>query len=110
MKEITLNVYESDWQGCESNYMKKFDNFEDLLEFVNKEYCQSEDNEAQLKADKFASALESVEIGVDYLNEAFQEYAEVEEDKEFVRDLCLRVNDIIDAYDELQDFLEEEDR
>ena len=110
MKEITLNVYESDWQGCESNYMKKFDNFEDLLEFVNNEcYWQSE-MEAQIKAEKFALALENVEVNLDCLNEAFQEYAEVEEDKEFVRDLCLRVNDIIDAYDELEDFLEEEDR
>lgn len=110
MKEITLNVYESDWQGWESNYMKKFDNFEDLLEFVHKECTEPSEVETQIKAEKFALALEDVEVNLDCLNEAFQEYAEVEDDKEFVRDLCLRVNDIIDAYDELQDFLEEEDR
>lgn len=110
MKEITLNVYETDWKWSESNYIQKFKNFEDLIEFVNKETCQSDNKEAQLKADRFALALEDVEETIDCLNEAFQEYAEVEEDKEFVRDLCLRVNDIIDAYDELQDFLEEEDR
>lgn len=110
MKEITLNVYETDWKWSESNYMKKFTDFEELLEFVNKEACQSDDKEAQIKADRFALALEDVEANIDCLNEAFQEYAEVEEDKEFVRDLCLRVNDIIDAYDELAEFLEEENR
>jgi len=110
MKEITLNVYETDWKGSESNYIQKFKNFEDLIEFVNKEACQSDDKEAQIKADRFALALEDVGANIDCLNEAFQEYAEVEEDKDFVRDLCLKVNDIIDAYDELEEFLEEENR
>lgn len=110
MKEITLNVYETDWNWSESNYMKKFTDFDELLEFVNKECYWPSKMEAQIKAEKFALALEDVEVNIDCLNEAFQEYAEAEEDKEFVRNLCLRVNDIIDAYDELEDFLEEEDR
>lgn len=110
MKEITLNVYETDWKGSESNYMKKFSDFDELLEFVNNECHWQSKMEAQIKAEKFALALEDVEANIDCLNEAFQEYAEAEEDKEFVRDLCLRVNDIIDAYDELAEFLEEENR
>ena len=108
MKEITLNVYETDWKWSESNYMKKFTDFDELLEFVNNEACQSDDKEAQIKADRFALALEDVEGTIDCLNEAFQEYTEVEEDKDFVRDLCLKVNDIIDAYDELKEFIEEQ--
>ena len=110
MKKITVNVYE-DIDGCSSNYVKEFDSIVDAYGFLRDEVLNELESEISSKeANEFADSIEDLKDALDTFNEKFQAYAEREEDKEFVKELCIKVNDVIDAYDELQDFLEEEDR
>ena len=110
MKKIIVNVYE-ETDVWSSNYVKEFDSIVDAYGFLRDEAINELESEVSSKeANEFADSIEELENALDTFNEKFQAYAEKEEDKEFVKDLCIKVNDIIDAYDELQDFLSEEDR